>query len=500
MPREPMNVVFITTDQMRADSLGCAGNPIARTPNLDRLAAEGVRAEQMYVAQPLCMPSRSTIITGTTPRTHGVWTNGVALDPDIPTFGQLLSDAGHHTALIGKAHLRPYGFDGGAADPMEVEREDTWEQGLVPDDWHGPYYGFDHVDLTLRHHYLKQGHIGRDLRERAPESIDLIDIEHALEEPTWVGAWKNAVPLEHHPSTWITDRTVKYLENAGEEPFFVWASFPDPHHSFTAPKPYCDHFDLADMRIPEYTDADLDGKPPHVRDVIEGRVVKHEGWGAGAGDLPALTDTDWCQIHAQYYGMVELIDDSVGRILAALEEQGLAENTAVIFTSDHGELFGDHGLLYKGPFPYEGLYRLPFVARIPGVTRVGTMATGPGTLLDLAPTFSDLAGVDALPSFQGRSMLPWLGGGEGREAVLVEFVSRYYPEMTLMTVVTGRWKLTHYPNADRGELYDLQEDPGELVNRWGDSAAADAQRELEGRLLDLTANAIGRLPTPLSHA
>ena len=279
MPRKPMNVVFITTDQMRADSLGCAGNPIVRTPHLDRLAAEGVLAERMYVAQPLCMPSRSTIITGTTPRVHGVWTNGIALDPEVPTFGHMLSDAGYHTALIGKAHFRPYGFDGGEADPAEVEREDTWEQSLVPEDWHGPYYGFEHVDLTLRHHYLRQGHIGRDLRERAPESIDLIGIEHALEDPTWDGAWKNGLPLEHHPSTWITDRTINYLENAGEEPFFVWASFPDPHHSFTAPKPYCDAYDPADMRIPEFTDADLDGKPPHVREVVEGWVEKHEGWG-----------------------------------------------------------------------------------------------------------------------------------------------------------------------------------------------------------------------------
>jgi arylsulfatase A-like enzyme len=229
-------------------------------------------------------------------------------------------------------------------------------------------------------------------------------------------------------------------------------------------------------------------------------VEKHEGWGTGAGDLPALTDADWRQIHAQYYGMVELIDHSVGRILKALEEQGLAENTAVIFTSDHGELFGDHGLLYKGPFPYEGLYRLPFVARIPGVTKPGTRASGLGTLLDLAPTFADLAGVESLPSFQGRSMLPWLGGGDGREAVLVEFVSRYYPELTLMTAVTERWKLTHYPNWDRGELYDVHDDPGELVNRWGDPAVADVQREMEGRLLDLTAEAIGRLPTPQSHA
>ncbi len=122
MPRQPMNVVFITTDQMRGDSLACAGNPIVRTPNLDRLAAEGTLAERMYVAQPLCMPSRATIITGTTPRVHGVWTNGIPLSPEIPTFGEVLWGAGYHTALIGKAHFRPYGFDGGEASPAEVER------------------------------------------------------------------------------------------------------------------------------------------------------------------------------------------------------------------------------------------------------------------------------------------------------------------------------------------------------------------------------------------
>ena len=500
MSKRPMNIVFITTDQMRADSLACVGNPIARTPNLDRLAAEGVLAERMYVAQPLCMPSRSTIITGMTPRAHGVWTNGIPLDPEIPTVGDMLSAAGYHTALIGKAHFRPYGFDGGEADLQEIEREDTWDQGLVPDDWNGPYYGFEHVDLTLRHHYLRQGHIGRYLREQAPETIDLIGSNCALEEPTWNGTWKNAVPIKSHPSTWITDRTIEFLQDTDDQPFFVWASYPDPHHPFTSPRPYCDAYDPADMCIPDVTDADLDGKPPHIRDVVEGRVEKHEGWGTGAGDLPSLTESDWRQLHAQYYGMVELIDDSVGRILDALEENGLVENTAVIFTSDHGELFGDHGLLYKGPFPYEGLYRVPFVARIPGVTKADTRLSGLGTLLDLAPTFAELANIDALSSFQGHSMVPWLGGGEGRNAVLVEFVSRYYPEMTLMTAITNRWKLTHYPNSEFGELYDLEGDPSEYVNLWGHENTVDIQQDMDRLLLDLTADAIGRHPTPVSHA
>ena len=198
--------------------------------------------------------------------------------------------------------------------------------------------------------------------------------------------------------------------------------------------------------------------------------------------------------------MVELIDHSVGRILEALEEKNLVENTAVIFTSDHGELFGDHGLLYKGPFPYEGLYRVPFVARVPGVTKADTRLSGLGTLLDLAPTFAELANIDALPSFQGHSMVPWLGGGEGRDAVLVEFVSRYYPEMTLMTAIANRWKFTHYPNSKFGELYDLEDDPGEYVNLWSQDNTFDIQQDMERLLLDLTADAIGRHPTPVSHA
>ncbi len=493
-----MNVLYITTDQMRADTLGVAGNRLGATPRLDALAREGCWSPRMYCVQPLCMPSRATMITGMSPRGHRVWSNGVNLDPSLPTVGEMLAAGGHATALIGKAHFCTYWRQEGVDPGQSLETPEAWVDGAVAPNWNGPYYGFDHVELTLRHNYIAQGHIRRDPVAGISEP-DPSKIEHAVETPLWSGGWKSALPESQHPTTWIADRTITYMREKRGQPFFLWASIPDPHHPFAPSKPYSELFDPDQMELPPTFGDDLDGKPDHVRDYAAGRFATDmEGSGAGWEDLPGIPEPAWRQTLAFYYGMCRQIDHAVGRMLDALNELDIADETAVIFTSDHGELLGDHGLLYKGPFAYEGLQRVPFVARIPGAP-AGITLNGLGSQIDLAPTFLDLAGISPPPQMVGAPRTDWLHGGPGRDQALIEFEGRY-SEFRSRTLVTNDWKLTRYEGGPVSELYSLSADPLERENRYHDPDSAGVRAELSDRLAGALMAAESRYPVPTVHA
>ena len=493
-----MNVLYITTDQMRADTLGIAGNRLGATPRLDALAREGAWSPRMYCVQPLCMPSRASMITGMTPRGHRVWANGVNLDPALPTVGEILAKAGYETALVGKAHFCTYWSQEGAGPAQSLETPEAWAAGAVGPDWRGPYYGFEHVELTLRHNYVAQGHIRRDAAAAA-SGPDPCAIESALEPPLWSGGWKSALPLEQHPTTWVADRAIAYMREKRSQPFFLWASIPDPHHPFAPSRPYSELFDPDRMDLPETFGDDLAGKPDHVRDYAAGRFgPAMEGSGAGWEDLPAIPEAAWRQTLAFYYGMCRQIDDAVGRMLDALDELGIADQTAVIFTADHGELLGDHGLLYKGPFAYEGLQRVPFVARLPGAP-AGIALEGLGSQIDLAPTFLALAGIAPPPQMVGAPVTEWLRGGPGRTEALIEFEGRYN-RLRSRTLVTPDWKLTRYEGGPGSELYSLADDPLERENLYYDPGSAATRADLNDRLAAAMLAAESRYPLPTVHA
>jgi arylsulfatase A-like enzyme len=483
---------------MRADTLGIAGNRMGATPRLDALAREGSWSPRMYCVQPLCMPSRATMITGMSPRGHRVWANGVNLDPALPTIGDILAGRGHATALIGKAHFCTYWQQEGVDRDQSLETPDAWAGGAVAPDWNGPYYGFEHVELTLLHNYVAQGHIRRDPIAGISDPDPSV-IEHAVEPPLWSGGWKSALPVAQHPTTWIADRAIAFMREKRGQPFFLWASIPDPHHPFAPSKPYSELFDPDRMELPPTFDDDLEGKPDHVRDYAAGRFATGlEGAGAGWEDLPGIPEAAWRQTLAFYYGMCRQIDDSVGRMLDALEDLGIANETAVIFTSDHGEMLGDHGLLYKGPFAYEGLQRVPFIARLPGAP-AGITLEGLGSQIDLAPTFLDLAGIAAPPQMVGAPRTDWLRGGPGRDHALIEFEGRY-SGLRSRTLVTSDWKLTRYEGGSCSELYALSEDPLERENLYHDSAYASTRAGLTDRLAGAMLEAESRYPVPTVHA
>ncbi|HEU5317223.1 MAG TPA: sulfatase-like hydrolase/transferase, partial [Chloroflexota bacterium] len=370
MERRP-NVVLITTDQQRWDTLGCYGNRVVRTPHLDGLAAEGVRFERAYVTNPVCTPSRATLLTGRYPSSHGAYNVGVSLPDDVPTLSGMLGAAGYDTALIGKAHFQPFGAD--PARSVESNRGAARDPALWRE-WHGPYYGFWHVELSMGHGPGgTEGHYGEWLRQTAPEVLTLFPKAAALAPSSVpIGSWKSAVPIEYHSTTWTADRTIAYLEARSESqpPFFLWTSFQDPHHPFCPPRPYCDMYPPEAVSLPSRGPGELDRLPPHFRHAYEGTqdalpYARGRLSGTDPKGYVRMTEAHAREVIAHYYGMVSLIDDAVGRILAALERLGLARDTVVVFGTDHGELLGDHGLWLKGPFLYEGLIRVPYLWRYP---------------------------------------------------------------------------------------------------------------------------------------
>lgn len=481
---KPLNVLLITTDQMRRDHMGCGGNRVIRTPNLDRLAAGGVNLDRAYVSNPLCMPNRCTIATGRLPRNHGCWSNGIDLPDCERTVADLLNARGYHTALLGKAHFRCFGHPRDET-PSGIECAAAWEQGLNPDDWYGPYYGFQHVELSIAHGplCLRRAHFNKWVKENFPQALEQVE----QREPSPTGAPQCYTPLfpaEAHPSNWLGRIGCDYLRDraADGQPFFAWVSFADPHHPFTPPRPYDTMYDPNQVVMPALGAEALADKPPHFRRAHQGGEL----WeGIGPGDrLAEITPEQLREIIARTYGMVTLIDENVGRLLGVLAETRLAERTIVIFTSDHGDLMGDCGLLFKGPFLLEGLINVPMIWRVPG-GQAGVCSDGLFSSCDIAPTVLELLGAEAPRAMDGAALAELARTGRGgREAAFVEFKSMYRPEMNLQTIVTAGRKLTHYAGVDCGELYDMAADVPEGRNLYDDPAFAADRADLERRLLD----------------
>ncbi len=493
------NFLLITTDQQRADGLGCAGNPHIQTPHLDRIANTGVRVEQAFVNQPLCMPSRATLLTGRYPRSHGVWCNGVPLRMDEVLFSDVLAGAGYHTVTVGKMHFMPFS----ARVDGSFDAEVVWrEQDLSA--WHGPYYGFQEVHMAHGHCNPRAGHWGLWLKERFPGVIEAYTDDARRGTPAPSGApetWRSTLPVEAHHSTWIGDVTGEVIRRAAGagRPFLIWASYPDPHHPFRPPAAYAELYEGQAVPMPLRREGELDDKPPHFRLYYRGQMF-HEG--AGFRDPSALTDEQMRDIIRYTYGMISLVDDNVGRILRVLDDCGLTGETVVLFLSDHGELLGDHGLMTKGPFLYDGLIRVPMLWRWPGHWDARNVVEGMVGLVDVAPTLYELAGVEAPVGTQGESLVPVLRGDQPRvrDWALVEFHSGYRPHLKLKALVTPEHKLVHYAGQPYGELYDRLRDPGEFVNRYDDPEYGPVLRRLERQLLDALVLTEDRRPARLAHA
>ena len=489
------NILFITTDQQRYDSLGCTGNPHCATPQIDALAREGRLYERAHVHNVVCMPSRSTMLTGQHPRTHGVIANGVPLPDDAPSVAtHLRRAAGYRTALIGKAHFEPH------LDPLLR----FFENRCASEGLSGPWRGFEHVELAT-HGPMGGHHYARWLWREHPEDVSGFAAVLTASRGGDTGAPEvahNPIPRERYHTDWVADRAIDWLGTLErDEPFFCWMSFPDPHHPWDPPQSEVKaRVDWRELPMPERHP----GSAAKVEKVLRERPAHWAAWWRGEFRNPEggpvffvpsrLKDDQLREINALIHVENELIDEAIGRVMRWLREAGLDEHTDVVFTSDHGELQGDYGLLFKGPYHVDSLLRIPMIWRpAPASRSVPARLKDPVGHVDLAPTFCAIAGVE-VPSWMEGAPLPETDGS-GRERVITTFDSQFakvgmhlrtiYRDGFICTVYEprtkdqgGRFRVywtvwgaqTRVPDyrGTEGELYDLRADPHQMINRWSD--------------------------------
>ncbi len=474
------NILMLCTDQQRFDTLGCYGNSHAKTPNLDRLAAQGAMFEQCYVQNTICSPSRASLFTGMYARNHGLWANGVAMPDHRKMFTRVLADAGYDCGMVGKQHLSACGG---------WQTEKRFDDGYRFFEW-----AHDPIHRSPQNAYL------RWLKINHPDVYTSVfpsegDADNAEAGNKSRGATPmDVVPVEAHFSHWVADRAIHFIEDEegareSNQPFFLIANFFDPHHPFGAPEEFRKLFDAETIPGPIQTKGELDTKP----DVQT--LYSEKSMGGNAPGFLDYSEEELREVRASYYAMITMVDQEVGRILDALEAAGQAENTLVVFTSDHGEMLGDHGILLKGPMMYDCCTRVPLILRWPGHIPGDTQVPEIVQWIDLTSTYLDVGRAKGTNSAQGASLMGLFSGNtDWRNWALCEYRDSGHPAQPAVHTTMFRheqYKLVIWhgePATDRkrdGELYDLETDPGELVNLYHDKAHRELRERLKDQLLDV---------------
>lgn len=490
-------ILFITTDQQRYDALGCNGGRIARTPVVDGLAAAGIRYERAHPQNVVCMPSRATMLTGQHVRNHGVWMNGVPLPADAPTVAGLLHDAGWRTGLFGKAHFEPF------LDPFLRFPANRMGWNRTTDDEGRPHRGFDRMEFA-GHGSGGLVHYSGWLRDEHPEQVGnfyppldgTLDVNAEGGGDTGAPQVRdNPVPRGMYHTEWVADRALSWLDGLSDtDDWFCWMSFPDPHHPWDPPASEVGRVPWRDLEVPDGYPADrdererlLDAKAPHWRRWYDGDLVSN--YEAPAKWVPATLTADQVrEVDARTHVENELVDEALGRVLSRLAARGWDDDLHVVFTTDHGEFQGDHGLLFKGPYHVDSLMRLPLVWRpAPSSAVAPAVVDGPVGLVDLAPTFCRIAGLE-VPGWMDGAPLPASAAeweARDRPAVLTEWDSRHPSgaEVHLQTVTLDGMVCTRYEpgtshDGTEGELWALADDPLQRENRWNDPAWRSVRDEL----------------------
>lgn len=472
--RERLSVLLITSDQQHWNTLG-GNNPEIQTPALDRLARQGTIFTRAYCPNPTCTPTRGSLITGKYPSQHGAYSLGTKLPETEPTIGDLFNAAGYRTALIGKAHFQPLR---GTAEFPSLESYPTLQDLDFWEDFDQAFYGFEHVELARNH--TDEAHVGQHYALWMEEKGLSNWRDYYLQPTGHVESQQRKwlIPEEYHYNAWIAERSKALISeyHAKAQPFFLWASFFDPHPKYLVPEPWDTLYDPQDITVPTAVPGEHDSNPPHLQ-LTQQAQPDFSPWqepnGSGChGFHSHLHDRDeLAKDIACYYGMVSCMDKYIGKIIQHLDNLGLEDNTLVVFTSDHGHYFGQHGLIAKGAFHYDDGIRVPMIARLPGRIPAGHCNHSLQSLVDYAPTFLAYCGLEIPPAMTGISQESVWNGDESnaREHVIVE--NRHQPTtLHLKTCIDSRYKLTLYYNRDYGEIFDLQNDPDELENLWSDVA------------------------------
>ena len=433
------------TDQHRKDAIGAYGNPVIKTPNLDALAKSGVMFENCYVQHAACMPSRASIFTGRYPMAHRVRSNGVPLPKGETTLAHVFARNGYQTGGAGKFHFIPHYPYRSPLPMMETHPE--------------PYYGF------------QEFHLGED--GRSGEHWVWIKRNY----PEYHKKPDHQIPLKLHNSYWSASHTIDFIRKCAKrsQPFFAFCSFVDPHHSYNPPSPYREMYKKEDMPKPIRKPGELDDKPPHLKT----RAKKLEG---------VRKDVEYNR--TQYYGEVTFIDDSIGRILKVLSELKLREDTLIVFTSDHGDMLGDHWLYFKG-LAYPESANIPLIFNWLGHLKAGKVVNGITQEIDIFPTIMELVGIDNPAGVQGKSqarLLTTNSNDTGYEYAYIEHAGSEYSLRSL------KWRFTYFRGKEHGELYDLEKDPHEFVNLWNDKEYDSIKKKLTTTLLDRIVSTRDPLP------
>ena len=474
------NVLFICTDQQRGDSLHCTGATWAVTPNLDKLAGDGALFKNCYVQNPVCSPSRASLFTGKYVASHGLYANGVPLPEHQKMFTRTLADAGYDCGMIGKQHLSPC---------------DNWQTEPRRDDGYR-YFKWAHGP----NHRAVENDYHAWLRATQPEIYAQMFPEAGANESTAygnkakMGTPIDSVPKEAHYSHWVADCALEFINHPREEDdsFCLVANFFDPHHPFGAPQEFRDLIDSDAIPDPNTRDDELSNKPP------EQTFYSEKSYAGVAPGFRDYTQEQIREIRAQYWAMIALIDYEVGRILDALAKAGLAEDTLVVFTSDHGEMLGNHQQLLKGPQLYDDLTHVPLIARWPRKVTAGQVIDELVQWVDLPATFLDVAGCTNSLGVQGETLLPLMTQQEAkwRDWALSEYRdSGFTTDPKIMTTMLRHenWKLIIWHGAPatggqrNGEMYDLSKDPHELFNLFHEPEYAETRRKLKMKLLKVMA-------------
>ncbi len=452
------NILLITADQFRWDALGCMGNPVIQTPNLDGLAQRGVRFRNAFTPDPICVPARAAIMTGNYPHVcTGSKNNSGRIRDGQPLLTETLKAVGYRTYILGKLHFVPYSPPG--------------QPRLV--------HGFEHVELTES---------GRMLAQFDPtgEMEGIEDYFDYLRDVGYFGytrahgignndvhPCRSPLPPEHTVDHWIADCTLRQLarhqKDFNDRPFFLWMSSPKPHSPYDPPDPYDGMYDPRQVPPPYGDESLLERINPR----IEASRMSHY--------QDMLSPQARQVIKAYYYGCISWLDRMVGRVLNSLEEDGLLDDTLILFTSDHGDLMGDFGTWFKSNH-MNGSVRVPFLAAGPGVSS-GAVSDALVGLQDILPTFAAAARAPIGAPVQGQDLAPVLA--EPAAAVRdVYYASTLEGDYSSAMICDGRWKYVYSAANATEELYDQTNDPGEVDNLAGSAPHADLLAALREQLID----------------
>ncbi len=454
--REMPNILWITADQCRFDTIEGLNNAYIHTPNLKQLMGEGVTLTHYAVQCPICSPSRAAFLSGRYPHTTGLRANGQRISPSERLVTKILADAGYECGLVGKLHLSP--CEGGR---VEDRIDDGYDQFFWSHDISNQWPGENMWRVWLD----SQG-----VKWPTP--------------PPHAHVWGVPIDQKYTQTAWCADKAIDFMrQERAFRPWLMSVNFYQPHHPFFPTKEYLKRYDASEMPLPKYREGELKSKSPYAR-------TDHEGAYGGTGISFAKTNHQTHrEIKAGYYAMIEEVDHEIGRMLAALKETGQDQNTIVIYSSDHGEMLGDHGIYLKGPYFYEALIRVPFIIRWPGKYKSGRKSDALVEEIDVAPTLLEAAGVPVPFRMQGRPLTKLLKGetDEHRTSVYSEFYNSnfsYSPPPWTTMVRTKRYKLTVYHSLGGwGELYDLEKDPSEFENLWEEPRARGVKAEMHALLV-----------------